>query len=81
MAHVLVGYDPKTERLSYRHEIPRSRMKDVLNLIQLDPDDPDAIAAYALDIFKVNDIWGIIGETERDPSLEYFLESRSHPAA
>lgn len=81
MAHALVGYDPQTERLSYRHEIPRSKMKDVLGLIQLDRDDPGAIAAYALDMSKVKEIWRITGETDGDCSLDYFLESRSLPPA
>jgi hypothetical protein len=79
--YLLVGYDPDTERVSYRQEIPRVKLGSVLSLVSPDADDPDALDSYPLDYSVAKDIMGYASMPFGDKAYEYFFESRASATA
>jgi hypothetical protein len=74
--HLLVGYDPLTEKVVYRHAIPSSKLK-VLSWISHDADDPDLLDSYPLEYPMARDIMVHTGLPSGEIGYEYFLESKA----
>jgi hypothetical protein len=72
VTHQLVGYDPETERVAFKEEIPEDIFAK-LTFVEPDLDDPNMFDAYPLDAGAVERIMGFLHKAERR-RLDYFLE-------
>jgi hypothetical protein len=72
----IVGYDPKTERVSFEHYIPPDKWCDVFALVRNNPNDFGYIYTYPIDIAVANDIMGLVGFPGKRvaQNLKYYLE-------
>jgi hypothetical protein len=71
VVHQLVGYDPETERLAFKKEIP----DEIFAKLTLEPDadDPEMVDAYPLDSSVVDKIMRFL-HTDEQRKLDYFIE-------
>ena len=74
VAHLLVGYDPVTEKVEYENTIPDLKVTD---WVKPDSDDPDALDSYKLDYSVAKDIMSFYKLALGDSRLEYFMESKA----
>jgi hypothetical protein len=72
VTHQLVGYDPGTERLAFKKEIPEEIFAK-LTFIEPDDDDPEMFDAYPLDATQVHKIMSFLHADERR-RLDFFIE-------
>jgi hypothetical protein len=72
VTHQLVGYDPKTERLAFKKDIP-DEIFAKLTFVEPDDDDPDMFDAYPLDAAEVGKIMEVLNMEEKR-KLRFFIE-------
>lgn len=78
IGHQLVGYDPQTERVAFKKEIPEGLMARVLRLVDIDDDDPKVFDSYPVDSASARNILGMI-EAHEKRELDFFLEGFQRP--
>jgi len=72
--HRLVGYDPETERPVFERDIPPEQWRQVSRIARVQPDDPEALAAYPLSGAQLDELVSLLGETLPAIPMDYFLE-------
>jgi hypothetical protein len=70
----LIGYDPQTERVAFKEEIPEEVMLRVISLLKLEDGDPQAFLAYPIDHALAHDIMGMIDKRNFE-SLDFFVQT------
>jgi hypothetical protein len=72
--HQLAGYDRKTDALAVEYDIDAAVFRKIRKIVEVDADDPKAIASYPLSgtqLRAISDVTGIKFDADR---YEFFLE-------
>jgi hypothetical protein len=74
VAHSLVGYDRRTERLAEEFDVPDAVLPRAKELARVPEDDPDAMMCYPLDASGAHDLADILKARIDTERRDYFLE-------
>ena len=74
IAHQLVGYDIRTERLSVAMTVPAHKFKAAAEIAGVPEEDAEAIGSYPLEEEQAERIARLIGQHVASRALAYFLE-------
>ena len=77
--HRLVGYDPMTERLVWKSDIPERDLQYAKEVAGISPGDPEALGSYPLKPMVARDLGRALGLLVPPEELEFFLEPFSVP--
>lgn len=73
IAHRLVGYDRKTQRVADEHNVPIDLLPKAKIIARVPDDDPDVAMCYALSKRQTHNLARLL-ETNINPIYKYFLE-------
>lgn len=75
-SHRLVGYDRRTELEKFELPIPERMFGEVLTVVTLDDDDPDAAGCYELTSDQARRLISSLSHRGQIPTgLDFFLEA------
>ena len=74
VAHSLVGYDRRTERVAEEFDIPDTMLPKAKELARVPDDDPDALMCYPLDAPEAQYLADLLKARIDTDRREYFLE-------
>ncbi len=74
IAHSLVGYDHRSERVADEFDVPDAVLPRAKELARVPEDDPAAILCYPLDAAGARDLADILKVTVDPMRRDYFLE-------
>ena len=70
----LIGYDPKTEMLAIRHDIPAEKVGQAKRVAGINIDDDTYLGDRKLDPQQAQQIAKLIGTSVRTDWYDFFLE-------
>jgi hypothetical protein len=73
VVHSLVGYDRRTEKVAYQHDIPLEKWDAVRKFLHPDDDDPEMVDVYPLNESMAHNLIGILPDIAGQ-DLDYFIE-------
>ena len=79
VVHRIVGYDPTTERLVWKSDIPERDLQYAKDVAGVSPGDPEALGSYPLKPMDARDLARALGLLLPPEELEFFLEPFSVP--
>jgi hypothetical protein len=74
IAHSLVGYDRRAERVAEEFDVPDALLSSAKDIAQVPADDPDAIMCYPLDASSARKLAYELKATIDTDRHDYFLE-------
>jgi hypothetical protein len=78
--HQLTGYDRRTDVLVVEHDID-SVFDKVKTIVDIGPDDPDAVGSYPLSNSQIRAIADLLGTEFDNDRYEFFVEPVAAPRA